>query len=207
MSTVKANKTKRPAPQRPKKARRTGQVLAILLVAVFLLTLLPMSLFGVIQKQMYPVKYVEEVEKWSEIFGVNPYFIYAVIRTESSFDPLAESAAGARGLMQMTEETFDWLKPTLAPGETVTYKDLYDPDTSIRFGTYYLALSIQRYGEDLPTAAAAYHSGWGTVDRLLGEGDYSPDGTRLTTFPYDQMNHYVNKVNKSYQKYLSLYSG
>ena len=62
--------------------------------------------------------------------------------------------------MQMTEETFLWLRSKLGLGEEVSFGDLYDPDVSIRFGCYYLHLCLVRYNGDISTAAAAYHSGW-----------------------------------------------
>ena len=87
----------------------------------------------------------------------------------------------------------------------MSFDDLYDPETSVRFGTYLLAVCLARYGGDLSTAAAAYHSGIGQVDTLLEDARYSSDGQTLFSFPYRQMNHYVNKVNASYQRYCSLY--
>ena len=54
--------------------------------------------------------------------------VYSFIRTESGFDPGATSSVDARGLMQMTEETFLWLRSKLGLGEEVSFGDLYDPD-------------------------------------------------------------------------------
>ena len=53
----------------------------------------------------------------------------------------------------------------------------------------------------MDTAAAAYHSGWGTVDDLLEDSAYSSDGVTLHTFPFEQMNLYVRKINRSYEAY------
>ena len=72
--------------------------------------------------------------------------------------------------------------------------------------TYLLATCLARYDGDFSTAAAAYHSGMGLVDSLLQKAEYSADGKTLTAFPYEQMNLYVHKVNKNYQKYLALYA-
>lgn len=113
---------------------------------------------------------------------------------------------GARGLMQITDETFLWIKSKIAPGEEITFDDLFDPAVNIRFGTYLLATCLARYDGDFSTAAAAYHSGMGLVDSLLQKAEYSADGKTLTAFPYEQMNLYVHKVNKNYQKYLALYA-
>ena len=119
----------------------------------------------------------------------------------------ATSSVDARGLMQMTEETFLWMRSKIAPDEPLTFADLYSPDTAIRFGCYYLHLCMVRYKGDVSTAAAAYHSGWGTVDQLLQIEEHSADGETLQGFPYNQMHHYVNKITACYQTYQRLYAG
>jgi len=150
---------------------------------------------------MYPLKYSEYVEKYAQEFDIDPYLIYAFIRTESSFEPDAVSDAGAIGLTQITEETFSWIKLMLCPKEDIVFEDLYNPETSIRFGAYYISRCMQRYSYSVDTAAAAYHSGWGTVDKLLKE-----QGTQtLVDFPYTQMSNYVYKINKAYTSYQEIY--
>ena len=111
--------------------------------------------------------------------------LYSIIRTESNFNPQAESNVGARGLMQITEITFDWIKTKIAPDEPLTFDDLYDPEVNIRFGSYFISYCLQRYDDDLATAAAAYHSGLGTVDTLLSESTpvITQDGKVLRCFP------------------------
>ncbi len=76
---------------------------------------------------------------------------------------------------------------------------------SIRFGCYYLHLCMERYSNDVATAAAAYHSGWGTVDTLLQMEEHSSDGQTLKGFPYNQMHHYVEKITACYGVYTRLY--
>ncbi len=154
-----------------------------------------------LQHTMYPLKYSEYVEKYAQEFGIDPYLLYAFIRTESSFDSDAVSDAGAIGLTQITEETFSWIKLMLCPKEDIVFEDLYNPETSIRFGAYYISRCMQRYSYSVDTAAAAYHSGWGTVDKLLKE-----QGTQtLVEFPYTQMSNYVYKINKAYTSYQEIY--
>ena len=155
-----------------------------------------------VKHAIYPLNYMDSVEKYAEEFGVDKYLILAVIKTESGFDPNAKSDADAIGLTQITEETFAWIKLKLCPKENLVFEDLYNPDTAIRFGTYYIAKNLERYNGDISTAAAAYHSGWGTVDKLLAE--YQTE--ILTQFPYTQMEHYVYKINKSYNAYHELYN-
>lgn len=187
------------------KKRRTIPKLLVLLLALCLLAAaLPPVLQGA-GRLLYPRRYQEEVERWAAEYSLDPLLVYSFIRTESGFDPTAQSSVGARGLMQMTEETFDWLRGKAAAAEELTFDSLYEPDVSIRFGCYYLRLCLDRYGGDVDTAAAAYHSGWGTVDALLRKLEHSADGVTLQGFPYTQMNHYVHKISDCYAAYLRLY--
>lgn len=189
-----------------KKRRHTGLWLALLCLLAVGLLFVTDGFTGAMQLA-YPRKYAAYVGYYAQKYGLDENQVYAIIRTESGFDPAAESNVGARGLMQITEETFSWIKSKIAPDEPVTFDDLYDPEVNVRFGTYLLKVCLDRYGGDLSTAAAAYHSGMGMVDALLEDARYSENGSTLHTFPYTQMNHYVGKVNGNYKKYAALYGG
>ena len=207
-------------------------VVLVCIAAVLLMALPPLAREA--DRLLYPRKYSRQVEQWAAEYELDPLLVYAFIRTESGFDPAATSSVEARGLMQMTEETFIWLRSKIAPDEDLTFDELYDPDVSIRFGCYYIHLCMERYGGDvavgamtvitsasqlctLPiqgicqgdvaTAAAAYHSGWGTVDQLLQMEEHSAEGETLQGFPYNQMHHYVEKITASYAVYTRLYGG
>ena len=179
----------------------------VLLALVGMVVLSVPSVRDQVEQQFYPRKYQAFVEQWAQVYQLDPLLVYAFIRTESGFDPQATSSVDARGLMQMTEETFLWMRSKIAPEEPLTFADLYSPDTAIRFGCYYLHLCMVRYKGDVSTAAAAYHSGWGTVDQLLQMEEHSADGETLQGFPYNQMHHYVNKITACYQIYQRLYAG
>ena len=171
--------------------RLLRRLVVLVCIAAVLLTALP-PLAREADRLLYPRKYSRQVEQWA---------------AEYELDPAATSSVEARGLMQMTEETFIWLRSKIAPDEDLTFDDLYDPDVSIRFGCYYIHLCMERYGGDVATAAAAYHSGWGTVDNLLRMEEHSSDGQTLKGFPYNQMHHYVEKITASYAVYTRLYGG
>lgn len=158
--------------------------------------------FNKLEKAMYPQKYSQLVKKYSNLYNIDENIIYTVIHTESGFDKDARSNVNAIGLMQITNETFDWIKSKIAREEDLVFEDLFEPETAIRFGSYYMAECLERYSFDLSTAAAAYHSGWGTVDKLLKE----KGGEVLLEFPFTNMNRYVTKINKCYAKYNKLYS-
>ena len=184
--------------------RLLRRLVVLVCIAAVLLTALP-PLAREADRLLYPRKYSRQVEQWAAEYGLDPLLVYSFVRTESGFDPDATSSVEARGLMQMTEETFLWLRSKIAEGENVTFGDLYDPAVSLRFGCYYLHLCMERYGGDVATAAAAYHSGWGTVDALLQKEEHSADGITLQGFPYNQMHHYVEKITACYAVYQNLY--
>ena len=192
--------------RKQQRRRRMVRRLVALCLAVVLTVCVVPPLCNRAEQLLYPRKYEQLVEKWAATYELDPLLVYAFIRTESGFDPQATSSVDARGLMQMTEETFLWLRSKIAPDEPLTFADLYSPDTAIRFGCYYLHLCMVRYKGDVSTAAAAYHSGWGTVDQLLESPEYSENGTTLNRFPYEQMALYVKKINQNYEIYRRLYS-
>lgn len=193
----------------PKAKKRKRSILAPILALLLVLALAGTLLFSTfrdkIERWEYPQRFTEYVEYYAGKYGIDPMILYAFIRTESNFDPNADSDAGARGLMQITEVTFDWIKMKIAPKESLTFDDLYDPETNIRFGSYFVSYCLDRYSGHLATAAAAYHSGVGTVDGLLGQEAYSTDSVTLDHYPYPQMRLYVKKITESYQHYSEIY--
>ena len=187
--------------------KHRNKVALLLLLLAGLLGLLVLQIaVHTLEKAAFPQKYSGAVQQYAAQYQVDPHLVYAIIRTESGFKADAVSQAGARGLMQMTEETFTWLKEKIAPQEDIHFEDLDTPEVSIRFGTYFLSVCLARYAGDVSTAAAAYHSGLGKVDELVQNEQYSADGKTLHTFPYSQMNNYVNKVNRNLEKYKALYA-
>lgn len=179
--------------------KKTARLLAMVLVLTFMGAVAVRS--GM--KVLYPKRYADIVEKYSVEYGVEETLIYAVIRTESSFDPSATSAVGAEGLMQIMPDTVDWL--CYRSGEDADTVDLRDEDTAIRFGTYFLKILQDEFG-DTHTVLAAYHAGMGRVQGWLRDTSLSSDGKTLHTIPYRDTAHYVQKVERAMQTYKNLYA-
>lgn len=155
-----------------------------------------------VMKMLYPMKYSDYVEHYSAEYGVDPKLVYAVIKTESSFNSDAVSYADAVGLTQITPETFEWLRQKL--GEENENLSLYDPETSIKYGAFFLGYLINEFG-NADTAIAAYHAGRGRVIGWLEDKKISPDGKTLSEIPIPETAHYVKKVNKALNVYNNLY--
>lgn len=155
-----------------------------------------------IMKLLYPMKYTEYVEKYSAEFGIDKNLLYAVIKTESSFNPEAVSHADAVGLTQITPETFDWLQMKL--GEEDGNLTLTDPETSVKYGAFFLSYLLDEFGST-DTALAAYHAGRGRVNDWLEDESISPDGKTLGNIPIAETAHYVKKVNSALNIYNNLY--
>jgi len=152
----------------------------------------------------YPLGYREVVEPVAAEKELDPALVYAVIRTESGFSPTAQSSVGARGLMQLTPDTFQWVRYRLGEEGAAASDLLYDPWENVRYGCANLSLLLGEFDRE-DTALAAYHAGRGSVNRWLGDSRYSDDGDCLTTIPYRDTDTYVKKVLTTRDLYHRLY--
>ncbi len=178
----------------------TCLVAAVLLIAAG--TLFGPKLWERVLLFLYPQRYAQLVEQEAAEFQLDPDLVFAVIKTESGFDPEARSHADAMGLMQLTQGTFDWiasLYPPEDPGAGV-----YDPQANIHCGCALLRLLLDQYGS-VDVALAAYNAGMGNVSQWLGSQEYSRDGETLHTIPYPETDAYVKKVRRAYERYAKLY--
>lgn len=154
----------------------------------------------------YPTQYTDYVEKYSGENDIDKFLVYAIIKTESNFNSDAVSEAGARGLMQIMSDTFDWIKYRLGDGDEVVFDDMFDPEQNIRYGCYLIGYLLDRF-KTTDLSVCAYHAGAGNVEAWLNNENYSSDGAKLDVIPISDTEHYLNKVNKSYDIYKNLYGG
>ncbi|TJY43599.1 lytic transglycosylase domain-containing protein [Cohnella pontilimi] len=89
-------------------------------------------------------------------YGLSPALIKGVMEVESSFNAGAVSTSGAKGLMQLMDDT--------ARGLGVT--DSFDPAQNVDGGARFLSYLLRKYDGNVSSALAAYNAGPGRVDRL-----------------------------------------
>lgn len=173
--------------------------LALLILAVFCGAILWLRSYIKITPAIH-IDYEETVNLYAEEYHLEPALVFAVIKTESNFDPKARSGKEAHGLMQITESTLDWAILRENQGAEYTMADLYDPEINIKYGCLILSLLTSEF-EDTDTALAAYNAGRGNALKWLKDSRYSEDGVHLLTTPYQETNEYIKKVNKNREKY------
>ena len=157
------------------------------------------------ERAQHPLVYADLVTQYAAQQALDPALVSAVILCESSFDPQAESRLGARGLMQLMEDTAGWVAHKLGEdGEGYSFDRLYDPETNIRYGTWYLGYLSRRFDGDAKKIVCAYHAGQGNVDAWLKNPQYSSDGVTLDVIPTEDTATYAGRVLRArdvYRKY------
>ncbi len=156
-----------------------------------------------IAKMIYPVKYQEHVEKSAEEYVLDKYLVYAVIKTESNFDPTAKSHAGAKGMMQLMDTTAEECNIKEGFGYSIP-EDLFNAERNIRIGCSYLRKLLDTYG-DMELAITAYKAGTGNVRKWLNDESLADGEGGLSEIPYEETEKYVKKVLRTYEIYTKLY--
>lgn len=157
------------------------------------------SIPGDLLRLMYPVNYVELLNRESASAGLDPLYVAAMIRQESFWDPNAGSHAGALGLTQVIPPTGEGIAAALG-NTSFTAEDLFRPAVSIEFGIYYLAGQLRRFGSPY-AALAAYNAGPGNALRWVdaAAGARSPDFVEAIDIP--ETHDYVERVMDHYAHY------
>ncbi len=140
--------------------------------------------------------------------GVDPFLIRALIWRESRFNPLTHGSADERGLMQIKPDVGEmWAKANKI--EDFKDDDLYDPETNIRVGTWYLNRSLKRWSQtDDPTtfALAEYNAGHGNAMKWvdpLAPLNHTAFVERIT-FPGTRK--YVEVIEEKRDQYRQIFS-
>jgi soluble lytic murein transglycosylase len=144
-------------------------------------------------EQRFPLALEQRVRREAADAGIDPAWVYAIIRAESAWMTDARSHADAYGLMQL----LPGVAKQLAKAEKLPYNrasDLFDPALNIELGTRYLGRMAERFDGSPWLASAAYNAGEAPVSRwLAARGSLDPDFF-IETIPYRETREYVARV-------------
>lgn len=160
--------------------------------------------FKSIGRMFYPLSYETHIKKYSKEYDINPYLVAAVIKVESNFEKEAISKKNARGLMQLTPSTAKWAAEKIKI-DNFDVAMLFDPETNIRMGCWYINDLRREFGPDMKILLAAYNGGRGNVKKWLKDEEHSKDGKNLDYIPFKETDEYVKKVEVNYNIYKYLY--
>lgn len=144
--------------------------------------------------------YLELIEKYAKANDLNPSFISAIIKCESSYRANAVSSVNARGLMQIMPDTGVWLAGRLNI-QGYQPDSLFDPERNIAFGAHYLAYLSNMFSGSPVMVAAAYHAGANNVKHWALQ--HAADQKTITPemIPMKDTRDYVGKVMDAYAIY------
>lgn len=152
----------------------------------------------IVLKMIYPLKFQEEVDKYSNEFDIDPFLVFAVMKAESNFDKYAVSGKGAKGLMQITDKTGVWAAEKIGIKD-FSSSNLFIPDVNIHIGCWYLSKLKKQFDGNITLAITAYNGGSGRVQEWLRNEKLSSTGKSLEKIPFIETDKYVRKVLREYE--------
>lgn len=155
----------------------------------------------------YPRPYLDRVQAEARRYGLDPAWVYGIMREESHFNPGCLSRSNAMGLMQILPSTGKWIAEKLGIKGRFNKDSLWNTDRNIAFGCWYLNYLRDLFNGDLFLGAAAYNGGQGNIKRKVEEGPYAhlPVFSRLDRVPLPETRDYYKKVMGSWWAYRRLY--
>ncbi len=139
--------------------------------------------------------------------GLDPAWIYGLIRQESRFATDARSSAGAQGLMQIMPATARWIAGKLGV-KNFRAAQLHDLPTNLEFGTFYLRTVLDGLDGSPVLASAAYNAGPGRPRDWRATLPGPVEGAIFAEIiPFSETRDYVKKVLSNAVIYASLFSG
>jgi soluble lytic murein transglycosylase len=155
--------------------------------------------------QRFPMPFRSAVVERAQGVGLDPAYVYGLIRQESRFIMDARSGVGASGLMQVMPATARWTAKKI--GLTgFTPSQINDRDTNITIGTAYLKLALDDFDGSMPLAAAAYNAGPGRP-RNWRNGPVLDAAIWAENVPFNETRDYVKKVLANTVNYAAILTG
>lgn len=158
-----------------------------------------------IYKYVYPIRYEEQIEKYSKQYKIDKYIVFALIKAESGFDEKAHSNKDARGLMQVKTSTADWAAKSIGI-KNYQPDDLYTADINIQIGCWYFRELMDKFDDNDSLAIIAYNAGDATVDGWIKNKEIivQSDG-KVYNIPFKETEKYLMDIRAYYKKYKEIY--
>jgi soluble lytic murein transglycosylase len=204
VSSHAARFTRRPSRARNRRRRQALAALAVVLgVVAAALFAGTDPLEDAVREITLPLRHDDIIRQQAADKDIDADLIAAVIYEESRFRDQT-SHAGARGLMQITPDTADFIARR-SGGVLFEQSDLATPQVNIAYGTWYLRYLVDRYQGNETLAVAAYNAGQTNVDRWVrgAGGPEQFDSARHIPFP--ETRAYVENVEERRADYREHY--
>ena len=155
--------------------------------------------------QRFPTPFRNAVVERAQGIGLDPAYVYGLIRQESRFVMDARSHVGASGLMQVMPATARWTARKIGL-TNFTADQINDHETNITIGTAYLKLALDDFAGSMPMAAAAYNAGPGRP-RSWRNGPVLDAAIWAENVPFAETRDYVKKVLANTTNYAAMLTG
>ncbi len=159
-------------------------------------------------EQRFPMPFKAAVLARAGQIGLEPSYVYGLIRQESRFIMDAKSGVGASGLMQVMPATAKWTAKKIGLTNFQPHQ-INDRDTNIAIGTGYLKLVLDSFDGSMPLAAAAYNAGPGRPRNWRGQtgAPVMEAAIWAENVPFNETRDYVKKVLANTTNYAALITG
>lgn len=153
----------------------------------------------------YPAPYRAELLRYAKSRAIDPRFVLAIMKQESSFRANAKSPAAARGLLQLVLDTaIKYNKQAGFPN--LKDDDLYRPDINIAIGSLYIAELKKEFDNLYEAVAASYNGGEDNAARWLNRTKPKEPAIFAAEVGFSESKSYVFKVMGNYRVYRELYT-
>lgn len=158
--------------------------------------------------QRFPMPYQQDVTQHAQAIGLDPAFVYGLIRQESRFVMNARSNVGAAGLMQVMPNTARWTARRIGLTSFKPHQ-LNEREVNIIIGTGYLKLVLDSFNGSMPLATAAYNAGPSRSRSWRGAlgAPVLEAAVWAENIPFNETRDYVKKVMANTVNYAALLTG
>ena len=162
------------------------------------------QLHRAVREVTLPLRHEDIIRQQASEKRLDPALIAAVIFAESKFRDQT-SPTGAKGLMQIQPATARFIARR-SGGTAFEIRDLATPQINIAYGSFYLRYLLDRYGQNVVLAVAAYNGGESNVDRWLADSGRHGRLFTPAQIPFSETRAYVDRVLRARSDYRRVYA-